>query len=118
MKVPSLKILIFVFLAAIAGNTAIAQEPAADNLIEIPREKPDTTRTPSEIERKRIPLSIATVRRVPDGRLATHQKLDETEHIPSTGPTEPLLTIQGCQGIAMSKEEAMRSGNVCASARR
>jgi len=117
MKIPSLKILMLVFLAEIAGNTAIAQEPAIGNWIEIPREKPDTARNSPEIERKRIPLGVATVRRVTDGRPATLENLSDVERLPPSAPVEPL-TIQGCQGIAMSKEEAMRSGSVCASARR
>jgi len=80
--------------------------------MEISPQKPDTQRTPTIPERKRIPLGVPTVERAVDGKPVTLQHLESTDRAPM--PIATPLTVQGCEGIPMSKEEAARNGSVCA----
>jgi|GEM_PF-2555930 len=89
-----------------------AQEISAGEITKIPHPKPDTNRNPPIEERRRVALGVPTVTRTTDGRPAILQNLDAASRIPSMTAND-VSTIQGCQGITMSKEEAMRNGSVC-----
>jgi len=109
-----------IFIVAIfflgVAKSIDAQETSAGEITEIPRPKPDTSRNPPTAERRRVALGVPMAERTAEGKQAIIQNLDAAERIlPMT--ENDALTIQGCPGITMSKEEALRSGSVCASAR-
>jgi len=104
--------LIFSIVNILVCNTGFTQESATGGLIEISPQKPDNHRTPTIPERKRIPLGTPTVERTVDGKQVTLQHLETTDRTPM--PIATPLTVQGCEGMPTSKEEAARNGSVCA----
>jgi len=111
MEAFSLKKLATILLGVIIWNTSFAQKPIVDHLVEIPHKKTDTIRIPEESERQRIPLGVPSVRKTEEGQKAILQKIDGPTRL---HPVNEILTLQGCEGKSLSKEEAMRNGNVCA----
>jgi len=116
MKNILFRILTLAIFGIFACNNGFAQESIAGRLIEIPPQKPNTQRTPTIPERKRIPLGVPMVERAVDGKQVTLQHLETTDRTPM--PIATPLTVQGCKGMSMNKEEAARDGNICAPARR
>jgi len=102
-------------LGVIAWNTSIAQESISDRLIEISHHKPDDEKIPPNTELKRIPLGTPPVRQTAEGQKAILQKIDEPMQL---HPVNETLTLQGCEGKVMSKEEALRNGTACGRAKR
>jgi len=104
-----------IILGVIAWNTSIAQESISVRLTEIPNQKSDNYRTPPNTERKRIPLGVLPVRKTAEGQNAILQKIDTPTRL---YPVNEILTLQGCEGKSMSKEDAMRNGAACGRANR
>jgi len=104
-------------LGTLVCNISTAQEAStvAGRLIEIPPQKPDSARTPPEPERQRIPLGVSSARRTVEGKKAILQKIDEPERL---APMDVTLTLEDCEGEAMSQEEAQRRNNTCATIHR
>jgi len=102
-------------LSIIAWSTSTAQESISDRLIEIPNQKSGNDHTPPNTERKRIPLGVPSVRQTAEGQKAVLQTIDEPTRL---HPMNETLTLQGCEGKTMSKEDAMRNSAACGRANR